>query len=82
MLGYPRETLTPEGQPVSAVRQWRNFFYFQDDWRVTPKLTLNLGIRYDMLTLPKEINGNSRTLRFDLDPDRPRAMAARQSNLR
>lgn len=22
-------------------------FYFQDDWKVTPKLTLNLGIRYD-----------------------------------
>ena len=37
MLGFPRETLTPEGQPVSAVRQWRNFFYFQDDWKVTPK---------------------------------------------
>jgi hypothetical protein len=71
MLGFPRETLTPEGQPVSAVRQWRNFFYFQDDWRVTPKLTLNLGIRYDMLTLPHEINGNSRTLRWDLDPSGP-----------
>ncbi len=71
MLGFPRETLTPEGQPVSAVRQWRNYFYFQDDWKVTPRLTLNLGIRYDMLTLPKEINGNSRTLRFDLDPSGP-----------
>ena len=22
--------------------------FFQDDWRVTPKLTLNLGIRYDL----------------------------------
>jgi hypothetical protein len=71
MLGFPRETLTPEGQPVSAVRQWRNFFYFQDDWRVTPRLTLNLGVRYDMLTLPHEINGNSRTLRWDLDPSGP-----------
>jgi hypothetical protein len=71
MLGFPRETLTPEGQPVSAVRQWRNFFYFQDDWKLSPRLTLNLGIRYDMLTLPHEINGNSRTLRFDLDPAGP-----------
>ena len=23
-------------------------FYFQDDWRVTPTLTLNLGVRYDI----------------------------------
>jgi len=22
-------------------------FYFQDDWKITPKLTLNLGVRYD-----------------------------------
>ena len=66
MLGYPRDTLTPEGTPVSAVRQCRDFFYFQDDWKVLPKLTLNLGVRYDLLTLPHDINGNTRTLRFDL----------------
>lgn len=28
-------------------RQWRVAGYFQDDWKITPRLTLNLGIRYE-----------------------------------
>ena len=28
-------------------------FFAQDDWRVTPKLTLNLGLRYDYQTIAK-----------------------------
>jgi outer membrane receptor protein involved in Fe transport len=71
MLGYPRTTLTPEGVPISAARQWRFGFYYQDDWKATPNLTLNLGVRYDLIGLPHEINGISRTLRFDLSATNP-----------
>jgi outer membrane receptor protein involved in Fe transport len=71
MLGFPRTARTPEGIPIGGIRQWRQGLYFQDDWRVTPRFTLNLGIRYDRNQVPTDVNGVSRTLRFDLDPSGP-----------
>ena len=71
MLGYPRTARTPEGIPIGGIRQWRHGLYIQDDWRATPRLTVNLGLRYDHNLPPKDINGVSRTLRFDLDPRGP-----------
>ena len=64
MLGYPRTTLTPEGVPFTKARQWRSGFYTQDDWKITPRLTLNLGLRYDFFTGPLDVNNISRTLQF------------------
>lgn len=36
--------------------------YIQDDWRWTPQLTLNLGLRYEMSTVPTEAAGKLSTL--------------------
>ena len=36
-------------------RQWRHFYYAQDTWRATPKLTLNYGLRLDIIN-PQTVN--------------------------
>jgi hypothetical protein len=37
--------------------------YVQDDWRWKPNLTLNLGLRYEMASIPTEIHGKLSNLR-------------------
>jgi hypothetical protein len=39
-----------------GMRYWHFASYFQDDYKVTPKLTLNLGLRYEYASVPYEIN--------------------------
>jgi hypothetical protein len=38
-------------------------FYFQDDIRLRPGLSLNAGLRYEFITVPKERYGRSATIR-------------------
>ncbi len=37
--------------------RWMRSAYAQDDWRVTPKLTLNIGLRYDYFGPQTEVGG-------------------------
>jgi len=48
-----------------GTRTWENGFFAQDDFRVMPRLTLNLGLRYDILTNPVEVE--NRQANFDLN---------------
>ncbi len=48
----------PPGAQLERVRPNTLFgFYVQDDYRVSDRLTLNLGLRYEFYTLPAEKNG-------------------------
>jgi hypothetical protein len=42
--------------------------YIQDDWRVRPRLTLNVGLRYEMVTVLNEVQGKLTSLRNITDP--------------
>ena len=50
-----------------ADRSSETAFYAQDDWRVTPKLTLNLGLRYQWSTPYTERHNNSQFSDFTGD---------------
>ena len=44
------------GNPLTSFRSHWYAGYFQDDWRLTPKVTLNLGLRYEYYGAPFEKN--------------------------
>ena len=60
LLGFPNsfsaQLPVPHGGTVQfKYASWAG--YAQDEWRVTPKIVLTLGLRYDYLTQPKTIDG-------------------------
>ena len=73
LLGnFTNATLTRQVQP--AYDSWYHAMYLQDDWRVNPRLTLNVGLRYDIETGYAE--RYNRWADLDLDVANPLSSAA------
>ncbi len=41
---------------MAGTRNWETGYFVQDDYRVSNRLTLNLGLRYDLFTWPLEVH--------------------------
>ena len=55
-MGTPIRYTVTIGETARGFRNWLVTFYVGDRWRVTPDLTLNLGLRYELVTRPVEVD--------------------------
>ena len=56
LLGHVWNLTTRVAAPIGKrIKYWSG--YVQDDWRVTPRLTLNIGVRYETETPIYEVGG-------------------------
>jgi hypothetical protein len=65
LLGQPFEASIVVGSFGRGYRQSHVAFFGQDSWRATPKLTVNLGLRYDYSAPWSEVNGKLSNLSPD-----------------
>ena len=56
-LGLPNTTSLTGSRPEVQNREWEVGFFFQDDWKITPKLTLTPGIRFEHYGVPIDATG-------------------------
>lgn len=65
LLGLPRQ-LSATTLPIVEWRQQAYAGFIQDDWKVNPALTLNLGLRYEYTT-PYYGGGENQNVNFDFN---------------
>jgi len=54
IAGKPTSAGLQAGDPLRDLSQWLYAGYIQDDWRIKPRVTLNLGLRYEYQAVPTE----------------------------
>jgi hypothetical protein len=62
LLGLPSVTLLGVNDNRQALRTWAVNGFAQDDWRPTPRVALNLGVRYEFNAPPYDADNRMRIL--------------------
>jgi len=68
LLGLPRQKARRPGDHSSFLRATEYAAFLQDDFKVTSKLTVNYGVRYQLYIPPKETRGHISSLRVTQFP--------------
>lgn len=65
LLGLPARSVVynPRSRPIMDLHNWEQGYFFQDDWKATSRLTVNLGLRYELIS--PFIDKNDIMLNFD-----------------
>jgi hypothetical protein len=56
LQGTPTNANFLAGNPIRNIKQWLYSGFVQDDWRMKPRVTINLGLRYEYQGVPSEAN--------------------------
>ena len=68
LLGFPVLSISAVNDNPQALRTTSYNLFLQDDWKIHPRFTLNLGLRYEFNTPP--VDAHDRLVTFDIDSRR------------
>ncbi|MBZ5611414.1 MAG: TonB-dependent receptor [Acidobacteriia bacterium] len=71
LLGYPAQTQRQAGIAQAYLRQNTYAGYVEDDWRITPHISITAGLRYEYIAPFSEDRGNLFNLDYSTLPQAP-----------